>query len=204
MKKLRVIVLIMLPFMQMACSKKNVRSLECEVLKSAVKDIMAEDDLKEMILADRYRIWNIGIDIDYNIQGEEGLPKTEEERKERLKGNLIDAYRIWYVFAFPITDTLFSKKDRKFISKQMRDTTANTLPCTFEHTRLVKPKEGEMYGYYFCKPVFDKDYKYSIIRKYTNYDITADGTIFGEAQTLYYKYDKEKGWVRIFAGGKWQ
>lgn len=204
MKKLRVIILIMLPFTQMACSKKNVRSLECEVLKSAVKDVMTEEDLKEMILAGKYLKWNIGVDIDYNLHGEDGLPKTEEERKERLKGNLIDPYRIWYVFAFPITDTLFNKEDRKFISEQMRDTTVISLPCTIDGTKLVEPKQGEMYGYYFCKPVFDKDYKYSIVRKYTNYHITDDGTLFGESQTLYYKYDKEKGWVRIFAGSKWQ
>ncbi len=202
--KSKIIIILALPvLLALSCArKKAIQTHENAVLESVINDVMAEEHLKNITIADKYRIWNIGVDVDFNLPGE-SLPKTEKERRSRLEGELIDPYRIWYVFAYPLTDTLFTKEDRDFISKQMKDTSIMTFGYTSERIKLVGPKEGEIHAYYFCKPVFDRNYRYAIIRKYDNYTITEDGTLFGSSQTLYYKNDKKKGWIRVFATPIW-
>ncbi len=190
--------------LQIGCvNNKKITSEEQMVLNKVISDIMVSENLKEIIVSNKYKKWNIGVDVDFDVPGY-ALPTTRKEREERLKSEIIDPYKIWYVFAYPITDSLFTKEDKEYISRQMKDTTVKNFPCELKNIKLVEPKDGEVHGYYFCRPAFNKNHKYAIIRKYENYSISDDGTLFGETQTLYYGFDSKRGWIKIFAGGKWQ
>ncbi len=205
MKNASLIALLLIIILHAACKPaKTLQSKECEVMEAVFKDIILADSVKSISVSKEYWKWSVDLNVNFKIAGD-SLPKSDKERQERLEGELIDPYRIYYVFAYPFTDTLFTKEDIKFMQSQVINDTFTKMTCQPAFVTLVDPRKNPRHSYLFFKPLFSKDYKYAIIRKYGNYHITSapDETIFGESQTLYYKYDPQKGWIRIFATPIW-
>lgn len=205
MKNSNLVALLLITILFAACKPaKTLQSKECEVMQAVFRDIVLTDSVKSISVSEEYWKWSIDIDVDFKMVGD-SLPKNAKERQGRLESGLIDPYRIYYVFAYPFTDTIFSKEDIKFIQSQVTKDTFTKVTCQPTFVTLVDPRENPRHSYLFFKPLFSKDYKYAIIRKYGNYDITKGEheTLFGESQTLYYRYDQQKGWIRIFATPIW-
>jgi hypothetical protein len=204
MKYTAIIIILIGSMLESACvSKKLQTSRECELMDVAIRDIMAKDSVKNIMISREYWKWDIDLDFYFKLKYD-SLPKTQKERMERLQSNLIDPYPSYYIFAYPITDSIFTNEDREFIKEQIRDTTKIDISCNAEYIKFVSPKEGMIHGHLFFKPLFSKNHKYAIIRRYEDYLITESNSLSGESQTLYYKYDRKSGWVKIFTTPVWQ
>jgi hypothetical protein len=142
----------------------------------------------------------------------EWLPKTKSERDSIVYSNT--DHRLWspefnyecfYVFAYPATDTLFSKTEAAYMAKQAKYT--KNRPISFKNKRFKlfnahKYIDDDLelhYGY--SLPIFSPALNKAIVRKYylQTWDEVAK-SYNGSFQTLYYRKDKRGNWILAFRG----
>lgn len=141
------------------------------------------------------------------------LPANSQERDSIIYasndfpvGSREDLYNCFYVFAFPITDSLFSISDRTYMLNQIREygnigykvKIWNSKVLPFDYRKKTTYELERHYGY--TLPILSKNLQYAVIRRYMlrNWDEYSGG-YFGSFQTLIYKKQYNR-WSRIFTG----
>lgn len=175
---------------------------ECAVIETILSKVRKEEKLDTVAVLYEYIKWDEDLNFDFKVNGNDWLPKTKKERLARLKSNsLFDPYPILYLFAFPVTDTLFKNEDRSFMRTQIADT-SEFMICDFVYVKNANKKERVRNRVAFTKPLFSKDGKRAALQLYFDYDYV-NGIFGGGILQNIFLRKEENEWKIVFETGKW-
>ncbi|OJV54973.1 MAG: hypothetical protein BGO31_16695 [Bacteroidetes bacterium 43-16] len=173
----------------------------CFLMKQFLNDFQGNENVDSLFLNKEFVKWDESLYFDFKVNGISWLPKSEPERMQRLlSSDLIDPYPILFLFAFPITDSLFDEADRHYMSAQTQDT-QKTFICIDNRIRNTRDEEKKVNNIAITKPLFSRDKQRAAFVVYSDYSYK-NNAIHGVVQNVYY-VKTSTGWVHTFSTSKW-
>jgi len=174
----------------------------CNVIEMFLNEYLNERGLDSVLVIDEIRDWKIDENLEYTFGGYSFLPKSEQERQTKLKlltEPIENSYPFIYVYAYPITDQLFSKADREYIKAQASKNMGSVECIQNTKVKFVAREDKSRYKLSFATPLFTEDSSKVILSVYHTAFYHSDIGHWGRNQYIYYKRDKQGNFKRVFA-----
>lgn len=173
----------------------------CFLIKHFLSDFQGNENVDSLFLNKEFIKWDESLYFDFKVNGISWLPKSETERMQRLlSSDLIDPYPILFLFALPITDSLFDEADRHYMRAQIQDA-QKTCICIDNRIRTTNNEEKKVNKIAITKPLFSVDKQRAAFVVYSDYSYN-NHAIHGVVQNVYY-VKTSTGWRRAFSTSKW-
>lgn len=185
-------------------SSPNINSSndECTIINLVINKVKEEDKIDSPLLERKYVKWDEAMYFDFNINGLNYLPKSVEERNERLKSKSIaDPYPIFYLFASPDLDNIFTLEDRKFMRSHIKNN-IDYFECDNFNIPIADRRERVKHRLAVTQPLFNKDNTKAAIVVHWDHSYYQNQLTSGLVQNFYLQKGKN-GWKIIHATEIW-
>ncbi len=174
----------------------------CRIIATFLEEYIAMEKLDSVQVIDEVRNWKIDENLEYTFRGYSFLPKKEEERQKSLKlltEPVENPYPFIYAYAYPITDKLFSKRDREYIKTQASKKMDNLHCIQNSKVKLVPREAKTRFKLSFATPLFTQDSTKVILSVYHDAFFYKEAGHMGRNQYIYYTRNRDGSFRRIFA-----
>lgn len=174
----------------------------CQIITTFLDEYITEEKLDSVQVIDEVRDWNIEENLEYTFRGYNLLPKTEKERQKRLKlltEPVENPFPFIYVYAYPITDQLFTKSDREYIKAYASKNMGSIQCIQNSKVKLVAREDKNRYQLSFATPLFTEDSSKVILSVYHDAFFYKEAGHMGRNQYIYFTRNRDGSFRRVFA-----
>lgn len=173
---------------------------ECMIIKLVVDKTIKEENLDSARLERTYVRWDEEMYFDFKVDGRDLLPKTEEERMKRFRNpSEMDFYPIFFLFADPQLDKMFTNEDRNFMRTQISKNPEG-FNCINVGDIPIASKQQQLRGRMaVTKPLFNRDKTKAAIVVHCEHGYGNDGMLLLGLVQNFYLIKESQGWRIKFA-----